>query len=251
VIRVLRTALPSVAAAVLLFGFAAPAKAANTRISISNFQWSKNAEIDLGEYVIWDWIGPDTLHSVTGDSPNAPWDSDPGSLNKPHPLGDTFKVTFDQPGVYAFRCKLHASVAGTVTVTDTPGDPNSNPGPQPELNTDVTPPVLTSVFVTNPVVGPRGKGTGLSFQIGERGTVAADYYRVVRSGKGSKARWVRKFAGFDEWEAHVGNNIVNFARPVGTFTPRPGRYAALVWATDEFNNSTTLSTVKFQVNAGK
>jgi hypothetical protein len=49
----------------------APAQADSTRVSISNFEWSKDPEIDLGESVTWDWIGPDTFHSVTGQAPNA------------------------------------------------------------------------------------------------------------------------------------------------------------------------------------
>jgi plastocyanin len=249
--RRLRTALLAALALAISLGLAVPAHAANTRISISNFQWSKNAEINLGEYVIWDWIGPDTLHSVTGDTPNTPWNSDPGGLNKPHPLGDTFRVTFDQPGVYSFRCQLHSSVAGTVTVSDVPGDPGGDPGPQPRLNTDITAPVFTNLTLTRALVGPKRKGTGMTFQINERATISADYYRVVRSGKGRNARSVRRFAGFDEWEAHVGNNLVNFARPAATFTSKPGRYVALVWATDEFSNSTPLSTVRFEVSARK
>ena len=35
------------------------AGAANTRVSISNFAWSNEPGIDLGESVTWDWIGPE------------------------------------------------------------------------------------------------------------------------------------------------------------------------------------------------
>jgi hypothetical protein len=49
--------------------FAGGADAANTRVSVGNFVWSKDPEIDLGEKVIWDWIGPDTAHSITGTGP--------------------------------------------------------------------------------------------------------------------------------------------------------------------------------------
>ena len=55
--------LAALCAAVLVsLGASAPAQAANTRGSISDFQWSvKNPQIDLGESVTWDWIGPDTV----------------------------------------------------------------------------------------------------------------------------------------------------------------------------------------------
>ena len=57
--------------------------------------------LDLGEHVTWYWTGPDTMHSVTGQPPNAgQWDSDPGSLPK-HNIGDNYQLTFDQPGIYA------------------------------------------------------------------------------------------------------------------------------------------------------
>ncbi len=226
----------------------APAHADNTRISISDFRWSKNAEIDLGESVTWDWIGPDTLHSVTGEPPNATqWDSDPGNVN-PHPLGDTFTIAFDQPGQYSFRCKLHASVRGTVTVSSNPGDPNSDPGPQPPLNFDLTPPNLTGLFLNNTVMGPKGKGTGLNFGINEKATITSDYYRLKKKRGG---KWKRKFVGFDEWEAHVGNNTINFARRTEQFKAKPSRYVGFTYATDESSNSTPITKLKFKIKGGK
>ena len=226
----------------------APAQADNTRVSISDFQWSKNAEIDLGESVIWDWIGPDTLHSVSGEAPNATqWDSDPGNVN-PHPLGDTFEVTFDQPGVYSFRCKLHASVRGTVTVSSNPGDPSSDPGPQPPPNFDLDPPNYTGIFLKSTTMGYKGKGTGMSFGVNEKSTVTVDYYRLVKQRKG---KWKRKFIGFDEWEAHVGNNTVNFGRRSEQFPADPGRYVGLTYATDEASNATPITKLKFKVKQKK
>ncbi len=246
-------ALLAAAGAALVFSAAAvaPAQAGSTRISISDFRWSKNAEIDLGESVTWDWIGPDTLHSVTGEPPNATqWDSDPGNVD-PHPLGDSFKVTFDQPGVYSFRCKLHASVRGTVTVSGNPGDPNSDPGPQAPLNFDLIPPNFTGIYLNQTSLGPKGKGTGMNFGINEKSTVTVDYYRLVRKGNGKKAKWKRKFAGFGEWEAHVGNNTINFAKRTESFAAKPGRYVGITFATDEAVNSTPETKLKFKINKKK
>ncbi len=226
----------------------APAQAGSTRVSISDFQWSKNAEVDLGESVTWDWIGPDTLHSVSGEAPNATqWDSDPGRV-EPHPLGDTFEVTFDQPGVYSFACKLHASVRGTVTVSSNPGNPNSDPGPQPPLNFDLIPPNYTGIFLKSSTMGYKGKGTGMSFGINEKSTVTVDYYRLVKKRKG---KWKRKFEGFAEWQAHVGNNTVNFGRRNEGFAAKPGRYVGLTYATDESSNSTPITKLKFKIKSKK
>ncbi len=228
----------------------APAQADSTRVSISNFQWSKDAEIDLGESVTWDWIGPDTQHSVTGQPNNATqWDSDPGTVNG-HPLGDTFTVTFDQPGVYNFVCKLHASVRGTVTVSSNPGDPGSDPGPQPPLNFDIVPPNFAGAYLTPTELGPKGSGTRLNFGINEDSTISSDYYKLIKKGKGKKAKWKRKFVGFDEWSAHVGNNTVNFARRSENFQAEPSKYVGFVWATDESSNSTPIIKMKFQINKG-
>ncbi len=246
--RTLALLAAAFAAIALSVALAAPAQADNTRISISDFQWSKNAEIDLGESVTWDWIGPDTLHSVTGQRPNATqWDSDPGQV-EPHPLGDTFEVTFDQPGVYSFVCKLHASVRGTVTVSGNPGNPNSDPGPQPPLNFDLTPPNFTGIFLKSTTMGYKGKGTGMSFEINEKSTITVDYYRLIKKRKG---KWKRKFEGFAEWEAHIGNNTVNFGRRNERFAARPGRYVGLTFATDESANSTPITKVKFKIKKKK
>lgn len=258
------------------------ASAANTRISIADFQWSKNAEIDLGESVTWDFIGPDLQHSVTGQPPNATqWDSDPNQSMPIQALGREYKVTFDEPGVYFFQCKIHTSVQGTVTVSDTPGDPNSDPGPKPALNLDIEPPVLDDWFFTRDgmfptvgVIGPNGKGLGFRFSVGERGKAEADYYRLVpkyrwktvrkkkRNRKGKvkirkvkkrilKKR-VRRYAGYTEWETHIGWNLVRFAARSATF-PKPvaGKYIAVFRAADESSNETAPVKVQFEIKGKK
>ena len=229
----------------------APAQAANTRVSIHEFQWSKDPVIDLGETVTWDWIGPDTLHSVTGQPKNATqWDSDPGRV-EPHPLGDTFSVTFTEPGVYEFECKLHASVRGTVTVSSTPGDPDSDPGPQDPLAIDIEPPDFSEVYLTNTVLGPKGNGTAMKFSINEKGTVSADFYKKVKKGKKKKKKTVRVYAGFQEWSNHIGYNSVLFANRTGDFKAKPGKYVALVSATDQSFNTTPNTKLKFEIKKKK
>jgi plastocyanin len=251
--------------------FAAPASANNTWVSISDFQWSdKNPHIDLGESVTWTWAGPDTAHSVTGRAPNdsafdpitttdaSQWDSDAGTNEPNHLPGDEFKVTFDHPGTYLFSCKLHSVVRGEVTVSDVPADPASDPGPKPKINFDFESPHVDDYFFTAdgfspaaPVIGPRGRGIGFSFSLSEPATASADYYQLVRRGKGKKKRTVRIYRGYGEWNGHVGINLVGFARKSPNFKPVAGRYLAYFRAEDRVQNTTADIPLRFTVKGHK
>jgi plastocyanin len=207
--------------------FAAPAAhATNTRVSISNFAWSNpHVEIDLNEKVIWDWIGPDLAHSVTGTSANAlAWDSDPGTDAPSHQLGDTFTLQFSQPGSYAFHCKLHASVRGEVVVSNVPGDPNSDPGPQAPLQLDVKKPTLGAVTLKSREIHGL-EGTTATAQINERGTLEAEYFRLRPKGG-------RRFNGYATWKAFIGINRFALGARAKHFKARPGGYLVVLRTTD-------------------
>lgn len=208
----------------------APAAASNTRVSIANYRWSNPAvQINLGEKVTWDWLGPDLAHSVTGISANdLQWDSDPGTDAPSHRPGDSFTLQFNTPGNYLFQCKLHSFVRGEVIVSDVPGDPNSDPGPQPPLNIDVKPPTLGSVALRKSQF--RGtKGVGLSAQISDRGTLDAEYYRFNSKGK-------RVYNGYKTWDTFIGVNHVALGARWKHFRAKPGRYEAVLRATDSAEN---------------
>jgi plastocyanin len=224
-----------------LFALPAGASAANTRVSISNFAWSNpDVQINLGEKVTWDWLGPDLAHSVTGISANdLQWDSDPGTDAPSHEPGDEYTVQFDQPGVYAFQCKLHAFVRGEVVVSATPGDPNSDPGPQPPLNIDVTKPTLGEVRLSKPRFSSR-KGVRTSAAINERGSLDAEYYRFDSKGR-------RVFNGYQTWKAFIGTNHLMLAARGKHFKGRPGRYVAVLQTTDESNNESQVVKKGFTI----
>jgi plastocyanin len=209
---------------------AAPAGASNTRVSIANYAWSNPAvHLNLGEKVTWDWLGPDLAHSVTGISANdGGWDSDPGTDAPEHRAGDSFTLQFNQPGTYLFQCKLHAFVRGEVIVSDTPGDPNSDPGPQPPLNIDIVRPTLGSVALRS--TKTRGKnGVQASAQISERGLLDAEYYLL-----GPKGR--RTYAGYKTWQTFIGINHFGLGARWKRFKAKPGRYEAVLRATDQAEN---------------
>lgn len=265
--RLLSGLFAAVAAVLLAAVFVSPASANNTRVEIANFQWSnKTPHIDLGESVLWDWTGPDTQHSITGQAPTTPdlgvgltddasqWDSDPDTNYPAHNPGDEYKVTFDHPGTYLFVCKVHQSVRGTVTVSNTPGDPNSDPGPKPPINFDDIPPVMDNYFFTRdgvypsaPYIGNKGKGIAFSFQLNEGGIASVDYYRLVKRGKGKNARKVKFFGGYNEWGTHIGVNRVPFAARSKTFKPVPGEYVAYFRVEDKVSNSTKDTTLRFTI----
>jgi plastocyanin len=206
------------------------ALATNTRVSIANYAWSRPAvQINLGERVTWDWLGPDLAHSVTGISANSlSWDSDPGTDAPDHQAGDSYTLQFDQPGTYLFQCKLHAIVRGEVIVSDVPGDPNSDPGPQAPLNVDVKPPTLGSIALEKQKVEGT-KGIGFSAQISDRGSLDAEYYRLNSKGR-------RVYSGYKTWDAFIGINHLTLAARWKHFRAKPGRYEAVLRATDTAEN---------------
>lgn len=229
-------------------GSATPSQAASTRVSITDFKWSQMPSIDRGESVIWDWLGPDLQHSVTGQEDNSSqWDSDPQTSMPLHRLGDSFKVTFDQPGQYLLGCKLHLSVRGTVSVSNTLGDPNSDPGPQAPLNFDLETPFVDGISLYPAVFGPKGKGGPLEFSSNERGSADADYYKLVKRGK----RTVKRYVGYKTWSSYVGLNRVRFGAKSGTFKAKPGRYEAQFRVTDEAHNTTEPFLIQFEIKGKK
>ena len=217
------------------------AGAVNTRVSIFNYAWSQpEVHIDLGEKVTWDWLGPDLAHSVTGISPNdLQWDSDPGTDAPAHRAGDSYTLQFTQPGEYLFQCKLHAAVRGEVIVSDVPGNPASDPGPQPPLNLDLKPPTLGSMVLAKQKARG-GDGIGFSAQISERGSLDAEYYRFNSKGR-------RVYNGFKTWQAFIGVNHLRLGARWKHFRARPGRYLAVLKATDEAANESKPLRKRFRI----
>jgi plastocyanin len=233
---------PAVLATVLLLVFltAAPALAANRRISISHYKWSDpDIHVNLDEHVTWYWIGPDTMHSVTGtgaDSQSV--DSDPGTDTPRHQIGDSFQVSFDQPGTYEFHCKLHPFVRGTVTVSGTPGDPSSEPDPVPQSNVDLIPPYMDGVELARSTFG--SGGTTLRYGINEKAKLDAEIYR--------RGKQHLHFAGWRVWHAgHVGYNRRHFGDRSPHFAAAPGRYRAFIRATDPSKNESHFRKVDFTI----
>lgn len=228
-------------AAAVVFLFPAGAGAANTRVSIANYAWSQpQVHVDRGEKVTWDWLGPDLAHSVTGISANdLQWDSDPGTDAPAHRAGDSYTLQFDQPGEYFFQCKLHAAVRGTVIVSAVPGNPNSDPGPQPPLNVDVKPPTLGSLSMPKQRTNGHG-GLGFSVQISERGSLDAEYYRFNSKGK-------RVFNGFQTWDVFIGINHLRLGGRSKHFRARPGSYLAVLRASDEAANESKPLRKRFTI----
>lgn len=230
------------AAVAVALTLAPNAAATNTRVSIANYAWSNPAvQVNLGEKVTWDWLGPDLAHSVTGVSANdLQWDSDPQTDAPSHRPGDSFTVQFSQPGIYQFQCKLHAFVRGEVIVSEVPGDPNSDPGPRAPLNLDLKPPTLGGIQLRPPRF--RGhRGTTMTAAISERGTLDGEYYLLRRHGK-------RTYNGYKVWQTFIGVNRFALGARWKHFKARPGRYEVVLRATDRANNTSGPVTKRFTIS---
>jgi plastocyanin len=231
--------LATIAAALFAAGVA---RAADAKVAIGHYRWSHPVvHVDLGQRVTWYWVGPDTMHSVTGISADdAGEDSDPGNSQPDHRLGSSFRLTFNQPGVYEFQCKLHPVVHGEVIVSGVPGNPLDDPDPVPKLNVLLIRPTLTQVFLSRPRLA--AAGTTLNLALDDPSLVDAEIWHVAGGHRSTYAGWAR-------WRAHIGYNYLPFGRRSRHFRPAPGRYVAFLQATDLFNNVSRILRVPFTILA--
>jgi plastocyanin len=118
--RLMRFAAAIAACAALALGLAAASTASSeVGVSIVSRAYQPPAlTIEVGQTVTWTNRGftPHTVTALGGEF-------DSGRLN----VGESFKVTFSTPGTFAYKCEIHPSMRGTVTVL-APGAAAS-PGP--------------------------------------------------------------------------------------------------------------------------
>jgi plastocyanin len=98
---------------------AAPAEAANVAVGNGSTFTPSSTTVVQGDTVTWDWVGPDTNHSVTSDPGQAEsFDSDPTPplTGIDHPKGFTFAHTFSQLGSFSYVCRVHSFMTGKVRV---------------------------------------------------------------------------------------------------------------------------------------
>jgi plastocyanin len=229
-------------AAATLWAACAPARAADAKVAIGDYRWSHPVvQVDLGQHVTWYWVGPDTMHSVTGVSDNdLGEDSDPRTSEPDHRVGDHFRLSFSRPGVYQFRCKLHPVVHGEVIVSSVPGDPADDPDPLPRPHVELTRPTLTDVFLQTRRPSP--SGTSLHLALDDPSSIDAEIWHADARGRRLS------YAGWQQWHAHIGFNELPFAGPGRHFRPRAGRYVAYLQATDLYNNASRTHTLRFAVS---
>ena len=85
------------------------AEASGTEISIDDFAFSPSTlEVEAGATVT---VTNNDSATHTWTSTDGEWDSD--DLDN----GATFEHTFDEAGTFDYRCNIHTSMTGTITVT--------------------------------------------------------------------------------------------------------------------------------------
>ena len=81
---------------------------------IANFS-HPDLEVAVGTTITWtnqDGAPHTTTSGQNGTFDGAGWNSDQLLM------GQSFSNTFDQTGTFAYTCRIHPSMSGTVTVTD-------------------------------------------------------------------------------------------------------------------------------------
>lgn len=101
----------ALAAIVVVPFLAAPAAARKRIITIDNVAYSKTAvTVSKGEVVIWKDREVSTTHTVTSKG------EDRFKSSRFLRAGDEHRVKFKQRGQYAYVCKIHPGMQGSITV---------------------------------------------------------------------------------------------------------------------------------------
>lgn len=81
---------------------------ADAEITIADFAFEGPAEVPVGTTVV----------ITNTDGTAHTWTAVDGSFGSGElGEGDSFEFTFDEPGVYEYRCNFHPTMTGTITVT--------------------------------------------------------------------------------------------------------------------------------------
>jgi plastocyanin len=92
----------------LLISSIGPAKAGEVAVTIRNFDYSPmTLEIAPGTTVVWKNLDgePHTIASLDGQFRSQALDQN-----------DSFRFTFDHPGVFKYICSIHPKMKATITV---------------------------------------------------------------------------------------------------------------------------------------
>jgi plastocyanin len=175
-----------------------------------------------GDLVNWVWKGPDGNHSVTSDGGQSEsFDSDAGKASGLvyHPQGDEFTYFFAKAGAFAYYCKVHPEIRGTVVVQPLTG--GANPAPR--------------IAGLRAAIRPRRK-LRVTFRL------SADAGVTVRIRRAGTRRVVRsKFRFADRGRG---------AMTVSLRGLRPGRYSVSARAVDGDGKGSKLATTKFRLKRG-
>lgn len=95
--------------------FTATAALTVATITVTNNNFSPGSvTIRTGSVVTWTWNSGNIAHNVNfGGAAGAP-------TNIPNTSSGSVDRTFDQAGVFSYRCTLHAGMTGAITVVDVP-----------------------------------------------------------------------------------------------------------------------------------
>ena len=78
-------------------------------MAINNFAFSPaTLQVKLGQQVTWTNQQPGVTHTVTADG---------GTFDHPMPSGATFSFTLATAGSFAYHCKIHPSMHGTIVAS--------------------------------------------------------------------------------------------------------------------------------------
>jgi plastocyanin len=192
-------------------------------VTIGALEFSPSSlTIAQNDFVAWTWAGPGN-HSVTADPGGGEaFDSDPGTTaaRVNHPQGDIFTYYFAKTGTFAYHCKVHPSMRGTIVVT-----PSTPPSP------DAAP----RIAGLRAVVGAKRR-LRVTFRLSKRAGVTV---RVRRAGAKNAVR--RAFA----FKRRGRGTMVLSLRGL-----KPGRYALTARAADDADKKSKIARAEFRLKAG-